>query len=73
MLNATKKISFPLDLFKHYYNIKDFKIGAIKPEIISSWLTTESTIRPVNIWSKIKDFIVINIFYIRNQIKAYFS
>lgn len=73
MLDATKKINYPLDLFKHYYNIREFKIGAIKPEIISTWQTTQSTIRAVNMWSRIKHFMIINIFYIRNQIKAYFS
>jgi len=73
MLDATNKINYPLDLFKHYYNINSFSIGAIKPEVISTWQTTESTIRAVNMWSRIKHFIIINIFYIRNQIKAYFS
>ena len=73
MLYATNKINYPLDLFKHYYNINSFSIGAIKPEVISTWQTTESTIRAVNMWSRIKHFIIINIFYTRNQIKAYFS
>ena len=73
MLDATNKINYPLDLFKHYYNIDSFSIGAIKPEVISTWQTTQSTIRAVNTWSRIKHFIIINIFYLRNQVKAYFS
>ena len=73
MLDATNKINYPLDLFKHYYNINSFSIGAIKPEVISTWQTTQSTIRAVNTWSRIKHFIIINIFYFRNQVKAYFS
>ena len=72
MLDATNKINYPLDLFKHYYNINSFSIGAIKPEVISTWQTTESNVRVERPMDKIKRIIIIKIFHLRNQILAYF-
>ena len=73
LLKQSKQINHPVDYYKCYVNPNEVRLGAIQPEVVSTWQTTESTIRAVNMWSRIKHFIIINIFYIRNQIKAYFS
>ncbi len=72
MLLSTNKIKYPVDLYKHYDNISTLAIGAIQPELIATWLTTESTIRPESQWDKMKRILRIKIFSCRNQIQAYF-
>ena len=72
MLKSTCKIKYPVDLYKHYDLITGLSIGAIQPELISTWQTTQSSIRPETNWDKFKRILRIKIFSCRNQIQAYF-
>ena len=72
LLEQSSKINYPVDLYKHYVNQAAIKIGAIQPELISTWQTTDSTIRKEANIDRLKRIIIIKIFSLRNQILAYF-
>lgn len=72
MLKSTRKIKYPVDLYKHYAHLDSLLMGAIAPEIISTWQTTDSTIRIESQLDKIKRKLKIRLFSFRNQIQAYF-
>ena len=72
LLAQSKKINYPVDLYKHYIDLDKIKIGAIKSELISTWQTTDSTIRKERSIDMLKRIIIIKIFSFRNQILAYF-
>jgi GR25 family glycosyltransferase involved in LPS biosynthesis len=72
LLKQSSKINYPVDLYKHYVNQAAIKTGAIQPELISTWQTTDSTIRKEAAIDRLKRIIIIKIFSLRNQILAYF-
>ena len=72
LLAQSSKINYPVDLYKHYVDQAAIKIGAIQPELISTWQTTDSTIRKEAKIDRLKRIIIIKIFSLRNQILAYF-
>ena len=72
LLAQSSKINYPVDLYKHYVDQATIKIGAIQPELISTWQTTDSTIRKESTFDMLKRIIIIKIFSLRNQILAYF-
>jgi GR25 family glycosyltransferase involved in LPS biosynthesis len=72
LLAQSSKINYPVDLYKHYVDQATIKIGAIQPELISTWQTTDSTIRKEATIDRLKRIIIIKIFSLRNQILAYF-
>lgn len=72
LLANSKKVNYPVDLFKHYVNPNDIKLGGIVPEVISSWQTTESLIRKETLFSLLKLRIIQVVFYCRNTIQSYF-
>ena len=72
LLAQSRKINYPVDLYKHYVDQDKIKIGAIKSELISTWQTTDSTIRKERAIDMLKRIIIIKIFSLRNQILAYF-
>jgi GR25 family glycosyltransferase involved in LPS biosynthesis len=72
LLSQSSKINYPVDLYKHYVDQDEIKIGAMKPELISTWQTTDSTIRKERPIDMLKRIIIIKIFSFRNQILAYF-
>ena len=72
LLAQSSKINYPVDLYKHYVDQDQIKIGAIQPELISTWQTTDSTIRKEQFIDRLKRIIIIKIFSLRNQILAYF-
>lgn len=72
LLQHLKKAAHPVDLYKHYVNPSELKIGAIKPEIIGTWQTTDSTIRKESLLDKFNRNLRIKIFSLRNEILAYF-
>lgn len=72
LLAQSSKINYPVDLYKHYVGQAAIKIGAIQPELISTWQTTDSTIRKESTFDMLKRIIIIKIFSLRNQIIAYF-
>ena len=72
LLAQSSKINYPVDLYKYYVDQDQIKIGAMKPELISTWQTTDSTIRKERPIDMLKRIIIIKIFSFRNQILAYF-
>lgn len=72
MLDSTSNIKYPVDLYKHYAHLDTIKIGAIQKELISTWQTTDSTIRPESQFDKLRRKLKIRLFSFRNQIQAYF-
>ena len=72
LLAQSSKINYPVDLYKHYVDQAAIKIGATQPELISTWQTTDSTIRKEANIDRLKRIIIIKIFSLRNQILAYF-
>jgi GR25 family glycosyltransferase involved in LPS biosynthesis len=72
LLAQSSKINYPVDLYKHYVDQATIKIGAIQPELISTWQTTDSTIRKEATIDRLKRIIIVKIFSLRNQILAYF-
>ena len=73
LLSKTRKISYPVDMFKHFINPNELKIGAIRKELISTWTNLKSYIRTNNLLSTIKRFCIVTLFDCRNSIQAYFS
>ena len=72
MLKSTRKIKYPVDLYKHYDFLNSILIGAVAPEMVSTWQTTDSTIRIESEMDKLKRNLKIRLFSFRNQIQAYF-
>ena len=72
MLDSTRNIKYPVDLYKNYAHLGTLKLGAIQKEIISTWQTTDSTIRPESQFDKLRRKLKIRLFSFRNQIQAYF-
>lgn len=73
LLKSTSKIAYPVDIFKKYIPKGSLKIGAARPEIISAWYNSPSTIRNEGLSKKIKNWCIVQIFDFRNRIQAYFS
>ena len=73
LLDATRKIGYPVDIFKKYIPAGALKLGAVRPEIVSAWYNTPSTIRKEGLVKKIKNCCIIQIFDFRNRIQAQFS
>jgi GR25 family glycosyltransferase involved in LPS biosynthesis len=72
LLKQSKQINHPVDYYKCYVNPNEIKMGAIQPELVSTWQTTESSVRLERPLDKIKKIVIIKIFHLRNQILAYF-
>ena len=72
LLAQSGQINYPVDLYKHYVDQDAISIGAIKSELISTWQTTDSTIRKEQPIDMLKRNIKIKVFSLRNQIIAYF-
>ena len=73
LLQQTRKISYPVDMFKHFVSPGTIKIGGIRKEIISTWANMGSHIRTNTIGSSIKRFLILLVFTVRNNIQAFFS
>ena len=73
LLKATNKISYPFDIYKKFIAPDALTIGAARPELISAWYNTPSTIQTQSGLNKIKRFIIVQIFDLRNRIHAHFS
>ncbi len=73
LLAQTRKISYPVDMFKHFVAPGSIKIGGIQKEIISTWSNMGSYIRSNTIGSSIKRFLILLVFTTRNAIQAFFS
>ncbi len=73
LLKSTNKIAYPVDIFKKYIPKGSLRLGAARPEIVSAWYNTPSTIRKEGVSKKIKNWCIVQIFDFRNRIQAYFS
>lgn len=72
LLNKTKQVSYPVDFFKKFVTAGDIRIGAIKKEVIGTWIEG-SYIRQINLAYTIKRALLLFVLNIRNSLKAYFS
>ncbi len=72
LLNKTKQVSYPVDFFKKFVTEGDIRIGAIKKEVIGTWIEG-SYIRQINLTYTIKRALLLFVLNIRNSLKAYFS
>jgi GR25 family glycosyltransferase involved in LPS biosynthesis len=72
LLTKTRQVSYPVDFFKKFVTTGDIQIGAIKKEVIGTWLEG-SYIRDINLIYTIKRNLLLFVLNIRNSIKAYFS
>ena len=73
LLKVTSKVSYPVDIYKKYIKPGALKMGAARPEIIGAWYNTPSTIQVQSKLNKVKRFLIVQIFDLRNRIHAYFS
>lgn len=73
LLKATARITYPVDIYKKFIKPGALKIGAARPEIIGAWYNTPSTIQVQSKLNKVKRFLIVQIFDLRNRIHAYFS
>lgn len=73
LLKATSKVSYPVDIYKKYIKPGELKMGAARPEIIGAWYNTPSTIQVQSKLNKVKRFLIVQIFDLRNRIHAFFS
>jgi GR25 family glycosyltransferase involved in LPS biosynthesis len=71
-LKQTKQISYPVDFFKKFVEEDAIRIGAIKEEVIGTWLEG-SYIRNINFLYSVKRGLLLLVLNIRNSLKAYFS
>jgi GR25 family glycosyltransferase involved in LPS biosynthesis len=72
LLKQTKQISYPVDFFKKFVQEGAIRIGAIKEEVIGTWLEG-SYIRNINFLYSVKRGLLLFVLNIRNSLKAYFS
>ena len=72
LLKQTRHIAYPVDIFKKFIEPGNIQIGAIKKEVIGTWLEG-SYIREMTILYTIKRNLLLFVLNIRNSVKAYFS
>lgn len=72
LLKQTRQIAYPVDIFKKFIEPGNIQIGAIKKEVIGTWLEG-SYIREMTTLYTIKRNLLLFVLNIRNCLKAYFS
>ena len=72
LLKKTARIAYPVDLYKHTIDPSELKLGSIVPEVITTWRTTDSSIRRESKWHLVKFELIRLLFYCRNTIQSYF-
>jgi hypothetical protein len=72
LLKQTRQIAYPVDIFKKLIEPGHIQIGAIKKEVIGTWLDG-SYIREMTTLYTIKRNLLLLVLNIRNSVKAYFS
>lgn len=73
LLKSTNKIAYPVDIFKKYIPQGSLRLGAARPEIVSAWYNTPSTIRKEGLGKKLKNWSIVQIFDLRNRFHSFFS
>jgi hypothetical protein len=72
MLQKTARIAYPVDMYKRFVDSTEISLGAIVPEVISTWRTSESLIRQESRGHLLTAELIRMIFYCRNTIQSYF-
>ena len=72
LLQKTARIAYPVDMYKRFVDTREISIGAIVPEVISTWRTSDSLIRKESRRHLLTAELIRMIFYCRNTIQSYF-
>ena len=72
LLQKTARIAYPVDMYKRFVDPKEISLGAIVPEVISTWRTSDSLIRSESRRHLLTAELIRMIFYCRNTIQSYF-
>ena len=72
LLKKTARIAYPVDMYKRFVDPREISIGAIVPEVISTWRTSDSLIRKESRRHLLTAELIRMIFYCRNTIQSYF-
>ena len=72
MLQKTARIAYPVDMYKRFVDPAEISLGAMVPEVISTWRTSDSMIRNESRGHLLAAELIRMIFYCRNTIQSYF-
>lgn len=72
LLKKTAQIAYPVDMYKRFVDPSEISLGAIVPEVISTWRTSDSLIRRESRRHLLTAELIRMIFYCRNTIQSYF-
>jgi hypothetical protein len=72
LLENTSRVAYPVDMYKRYVDPSEISLGAIVPEVISTWRTSDSMIRQESRRHLLTAELIRMIFYCRNTIQSYF-
>ncbi|MEY3631187.1 MAG: hypothetical protein RL408_741 [Bacteroidota bacterium] len=72
LLKKTALVAYPVDMYKRFVDPSEISLGAIVPEVISTWRTSDSLIRRESSWNLMTTELIRMIFYCRNTIQSYF-
>ncbi len=72
LLKKTPQVAYPVDMYKRFVDPSEISLGAIVPEVISTWRTSDSLIRKESRGHLLTAELIRLIFYCRNTIQSYF-
>jgi GR25 family glycosyltransferase involved in LPS biosynthesis len=72
LLKKTAQVAYPVDMYKRFVDPEEISLGAIVPEVISTWRTSDSLIRKESRLHLFTIELIRIIFYCRNTIQSYF-
>jgi hypothetical protein len=72
LLKKTAQLAYPVDMYKRFVDPAEISLGAIVPEVISTWRTSDSLIRQESRGHLLAAELIRMIFYCRNTIQSYF-
>ena len=72
LLKKTAQVAYPVDMYKRFVDPAEISLGAIVPEVISTWRTSDSLIRKESRLHLLTVELIRIIFYCRNTIQSYF-
>lgn len=72
LLEKTARVAYPVDMYKRFVDPAEISLGAIVPEVISTWRTSDSLIRRESRRHLLTAELIRMIFYCRNTIQSYF-
>ncbi|MFM6994727.1 MAG: glycosyltransferase family 25 protein [Sediminibacterium sp.] len=72
LLQQTARIAYQVDMYKRFVDPKVISLGAIVPEVITTWRTSDSLIRKESRTHLLTTELIRMIFHCRNTIQSYF-